>query len=181
MLYTRKGDSGLTILFGKGNKVPKSSPIIETLGTLDEVSSFLGLCKVKSENLFVTSEISYEKMIHTIQNNLAIIESEISGSSKKLAEEKINELEFIIAKIEEEIPPLKNFCLPGGTEVAALFDIARTLTRNAERRVVILEENKILEINSNTKKYLNRLSSLLFAIARLTNYRQGAKEAHPEY
>ena len=106
MLYTRKGDTGLTILFGKGNRVSKSSPIIEVLGTLDEVSSFLGLCKVKSTNLFVSQELTYEKIIHSIQNNLAIIESEISGSSKKLVEEKINELEFIIAKIEEEIPPI---------------------------------------------------------------------------
>ena len=106
-------------------------------------------------------------------------------------EEKLKEMEVIIDSIEKELPPIKTFFVSGGTELAALFDIARTISRRAERKVISVsdfysgenikeKENKI-EIKDSTKAYLNRLSSILYALARLANHRANIKEESPDY
>jgi cob(I)alamin adenosyltransferase len=96
-------------------------------------------------------------------------------------EEKIIEIEKIIDSIEKELPPIKTFFISGGTELAALFDIARTISRRAERRVVAVADEGKIEIKASTKSYLNRLSSLLYAFARLANHKAGIKEQSPDY
>jgi len=183
MLYTRKGDDGKTKTFGCDQRISKSSAITEALGSLDEINSFLGLCKVVSEKekLTLSDETSFAKMIHEVQKNLFIIQAEIAGSKMSITTEKVKEIEVIIDWIERELPPIKTFFISGGTELATLFDIARTIARRAERRVIGVADEGKIEISDFTKAYLNRLSSFLYALARLANHKFGIKEEGPDY
>ncbi len=182
MLYTGKGDDGTTKFFGADKqRVSKSSPIAEALGNLDELNSLLGLVKVKSleANLKVLDQ-SFASVVEGIQENLFTISAHIAGADKVVTGEKVKEIEVIIAECEKELPPIKTFSIAGGTELSTLFDFARTLARRAERRVVVLNE-EINPIAPEILRYLNRLSSILFALARLTNHRSGIKESAPRY
>ena len=183
MLYTRKGDDGKTKTFACDQRISKSSAIAEALGSLDEINSFLGLCKVKSkkEKLFLTDGSSFEDTIHNIQENLFIVQAEIAGSKISIIEDKIKEMEKKVDDIEKELPRIKSFFISGGTELAALFDISRTIARRAERRVVQISEEGNVEVGEFTKMYLNRLSSLLYALARLSNHKFGITEQSPDY
>jgi cob(I)alamin adenosyltransferase len=183
MLYTRKGDNGTTKTFGCDQRISKSSAIAEALGSLDEINSFLGLCKVLAEKdgLALSDGTHFSKIIHEAQENLFIIQAEIAGSKMSITEEKVKEIEIVVDWIEKELPPIKTFFISGGMKLATFFDIARTIARRAERRVTgVAEENKI-KISDNTRAYLNRLSSLLYALARLTNHKFGIKEEGPDY
>ena len=182
MLYTRKGDNGTTKTFGCDQRISKSSAIAEALGSLDEINSFLGLCKVKArkEKLLVEKS-AVDKIVHEIQKNLFIVQAELAGASMSIDEEKVKEIEKIIDLIEKELPPIKTFFISGGTELASVFDIARTIARRAERRVTAVSEEGKVEIKASTKAYLNRLSSVLYALARLSNFREGITEQSPDY
>ena len=183
MRYTRKGDNGTTKTFGCDQRISKSSAIAEALGSLDEINSFLGLCKVKAEKekLILSDGTTFSKMIHEVQKNLFIIQAEIAGSTMSITDEKVKEIEVIIDWIERELPPITTFFISGGSEIATLFDIARTIARRAERRVIGVADEGKINISAFTKAYLNRLSSLLYALARLTNYKFGIKEEGPDY
>ncbi|PIP68846.1 ATP:cob(I)alamin adenosyltransferase [Candidatus Nomurabacteria bacterium CG_4_9_14_0_2_um_filter_32_10] len=193
MLYTRKGDNGTTGLFsakgrpasgwGCDQRISKSSIITEALGSLDEVNSFLGFCKVRArEGKFVVpSNIKGDQAIHDVQKNLFIIQAELAGASMSIDEEKVKELEMMVDSIEKELPPIKTFFISGGTELASLFDIARTICRRAERRVINVSEESKIPINKFTLAYLNRLSSLLYAFARYSNHKFGILEESPDY
>ena len=182
MLYTGKGDDGTTKTFGCDQRISKSSGLAEALGSMDEINSFLGICKTKSaeKNLkFGDKEIS--EIVHNIQQTLFIIQAELAGSDKKVTEEKVIELETLINDIEKILPPIKTFFISGGTELAATFDVARTIARRAERRVVQVAEEGVRPVGPNTKKYMNRLSSILYALARLMNHLSGINEEPPSY
>lgn len=225
MLYTRVGDSGTTKLYGQKNgsfgcdqRISKSATATEALGSLDEANSFLGLCKVQSAYLnFKFAETSLSEIVHEMQKNLFVIQAEIAGADKSVEERKIKELEEIIDGIEMELPPIKSFFIAGGPTdltkwqeagagLGALFDIARTIIRRAERRIVALTEemaqpklsetdaskeeagteessllNKKTNISSHTLAYLNRLSSALYALARYANHKVGIIEEAPDY
>ncbi|MEI6580938.1 MAG: cob(I)yrinic acid a,c-diamide adenosyltransferase [bacterium] len=183
MLYTRKGDNGTTKTFSCDQRISKSSSIAEALGALDEVNSFLGLCKVKSEKekLILPDSTCVAQRIHDVQKNLFIIQAEVAGSKMSVTENKVKEIEKIVDDIEKELPPIKSFFVSGGTKLAALFDVSRTISRRAERRVVEVYEKKDVEVGEFTKAYLNRLSSLLYALARLTNHKSGINEESPDY
>ncbi len=183
MLYTRKGDNGTTKTFGCDQRISKSSAIAEALGTLDEINSFLGLCKVnsKKDKLLAPGDIFADKIIHNVQKNLFIVQAELAGSKMSIEEEKVKEVENIIDAIEKELPPIKSFFISGGSELASTFDIARTISRRAERKVVgVSEEGKVV-VGQFTLAYLNRLSSLLYAFARLANHKSGITEESPDY
>lgn len=183
MLYTRKGDKGTTKVFDtkSGTRISKSSCQTESLGTLDELNSFLGLVKIKSEKVdWSVCDISLEKIVFWVQNNLFIIQAQIAGADKNIEENKIIEMENWIDSIEKELPPITTFFISGGTELASLLDISRTMTRKAERRVIKSVEEGVA-VNPNTLVFLNRLSSLFYALARLTNYKSGIKEVAPSY
>ncbi len=182
MLFTRKGDTGTTKTFGCDQRVSKSSAIAEALGAMDEINSFLGLCKVNigATHMLVDGTAS-SKIVHQVQQNLFIVQAELAGADKKISEEKVKEMEVLITVIEKELPPIKTFFISGGTELASLFDVARTIARRAERRVVLVKEEGTREMDANTLAYLNRLSSLLYALARLSNYRAGVSEEPPSY
>jgi cob(I)alamin adenosyltransferase len=119
--------------------------------------------------------------VHDIQKNLFIIQAELAGASMSIDEEKIKEIEIIIDSIEKELPPIKTFFISGGTELATLFDISRTISRRAERRVVEVKEENKVSVKESTLAYLNRLSSLLYAFARLVNHKAGITEKSPDY
>lgn len=187
MFYTKKGDNGKTKIFGCNQKLSKSSMVAEALGSLDELNSFLGIIKSKignqgrSLNPKKGPSLIMAKIIHQIQEDLFIIQANVSGAKNKITEKEISEMEKKIDAIEKEIPPIHNFIISGATEESALLDYARTLARKSERRVVAVSDEGIEKIDSETLSYLNRLSSFLFALARHSAYKSGINEGSPSY
>lgn len=174
--YTRNGDGGRTSVFPRGEKISKDSPRIEALGALDELNSLLGLCKVKAQMF----RGSTSKHLAEAQEDLFVLQAEIAGSpSVRIKAERTSEIEKIIDGIEKKLPKIKSFMVPGGSELSALLDCARTAARRAERRVVALRGGE--KASPEALAYLNRLSSLLFALARLSNKNRGIKEEKPKY
>lgn len=181
MLYTGKGDDGMTKIFGcDQQKISKSSEMPEALGALDELNAFLGFVKVQS-----TREPRIANALRGAQENLFIVQAEVAGADKKIQENAVKDAEKLIGEIEKEIQPLKGFSIAGGTELSALLDIARTLARRAERRVIatkdVMDKSDLSKISNETMAYMNRLSSLLFALARLANHLAGVTEETPHY
>jgi len=182
IFFTGKGDDGTTKTFGCDQKISKSSAVAEALGSLDEINSFLGLCKVKSkESGYLIGDQSFVQIVHEIQQTLFIVQAEIGGAQKTVDEEKVKDAEYIVGTVEKILPPIKTFFISGGTELSSLFDIARTIARRAERKVVAVSEEKIVAVGPNTLAYLNRLSSLLYAMARLECHLSGINEEPPTY
>ena len=187
MLYTRKGDKGDTSAFGCCKRFSKSSALTEALGSLDELNSLLGICKIKS-NCFkfkiktnTITRNSINKIIENIQNNLFIIQAKIAGADKKITKEKISEIENIIDSIEKQLPPIKSFFIPGGLELSAYLDYTRAISRKAERRATAYFESEKKQSNDESLAYLNRLSSLLYALTRFVNFKLKVKEKSPLY
>ena len=177
MLYTGNGDDGTTKLFGcDQQKISKSSEIPEALGALDELNAFLGFVKMKC-----VGNLRIINALREMQENLFIIQAEVGGADKNIKKKEVKHIEKLIQEIEKEIPPIKGFSIEGGTELSALLDVARTLARRAERRVVAVKDAKLREFSDETMAYLNRLSSLLFALARLANHQEGVAEENPHY
>ena len=176
-LFTGKGDDGTTYLFDtpKGERIPKTSAIIEALGTLDELNSYLGVCKAGARSS------TLKNIVESLQESLFIIQAELAGSDKHIDPEKVNELEDIIYAIEQRLPPITTFLIPGETLLSAHFDVARTLARKAERRIVGVGETSVRNIGVGTMAYLNRLSSVLYALARYSAHEKGKKEHAPHY
>lgn len=182
MLYTRKGDDGTTKTFEAKQRISKSSSVAEALGSLDEINSFLGLCKVRSKELgFKVGDRNFDEIVHQIQKNLFIAQAEIAGSKMSITEDKVKDVESTIDYIEKLLPPITTFFISGGSELAATFDVARTISRRAERRVVAVVEEGEVSVGQHTKAYLNRLSSILYALARLSNHLSGINEEAPDY
>ena len=193
MLYTRKGDSGTTKAFNSkpGQRISKSSCQTEALGALDELNSFIGLVKVKLSDLTWTAQISSDQsvdstkkpaeIIQWVQECLFIIQAQVAGADKKIEQTKIDRIEYIVDWIEKEMPPIKTFFISGGTELAALFDVSRTLARKAERRVIAGTEHGEVVVDALTLTFLNRLSSLFYALARYNNHKAGIVEQAPCY
>ncbi len=184
-LYTKKGDDGKTSLYHCDQRMSKSSAVAEALGALDEANSFLGIVKAKlaerNMTLFSVGPERAADILQEMQKNLFIIQAEVAGAEKIIGEEKIKEEEDLIAIIEKEIPPITSFVISGVNIESAELDFARTLVRRAERRVVAVKDENLVKISTNTLAYLNRLSSLLFALARLSAHKSGIKESTPTY
>ena len=162
-IVTKGGDKGRTSLY-RGQRVSKDHIRIETVGTLDELSSCLGISKslIKSK--------SKKTIIESIQKDLFIINSEIAAAAKRpsktISDKRISGLEKLIIKSEAKLKPkLKGFSLPGKNKVSSSLDLARTIARRAERRAVTLQRKKMLK-NDNILIYLNRLSDFLYLLSR---------------
>ena len=187
MLYTGKGDKGTTKVIDSKNRFSKDSALAEALGSLDELNSYLGLCKFKARQtqdggiLIGKEELKTSKILKEVQEDLFIVQAQTAGADKKISKAKVTKIEKIIAAIEKEIPPIKGFSIAGGTELSSLFDVARTIARRTERKVVAVSDSGMRKFTGSTLAYLNRLSSLLFALARLSNHRSGIKEETPSY
>lgn len=177
MLYTGKGDQGTTTAFGcDQQRISKSSELPEALGALDELNAFLGFVKVRT-----VGEDRITDALREMQEMLFIIQAEVAGADKKVSPSAIVHVEELVNSIEKEIPPLKGFSIAGGTEASALLDVARTLARRAERRLIAAAEAGACNLPPETKAYMNRLSSLLFALARLANHLASVAEENPRY
>lgn len=191
MLFTGKGDGGTTKTFGCDQRISKSSNITEALGSLDEINSYLGLVKIKSDNIVLSLEsgdLIFSDTVSRIQQDLFIIQAELAGADKKITEEKVKWLEMIVNDIEKLLPPVKTFFVSGGCELASLCDISRTIARRAERRVVgVVDEAMQIQgedrevVSKFTLAYLNRLSSVLYAFARFSNHNANIPEESPRY
>ena len=177
MLYTGKGDGGTTTAFGcNQQRISKSSELPEALGALDELNAYLGFVKMRC-----AEEPRIAQALREAQETLFIIQAAVAGADKKVREDAVKRIEALVNGIEKEIPPLKGFSVAGGTEHSALLDVARTLARRSERRVIAVREMGLRELPGEAMAYLNRLSSLLFALARLANHLAGVKEETPRY
>lgn len=182
MLYTRKGDNGTTKKFDCDQRFSKSAPIAEALGALDEVNSYIGVCKVESAEVGLKAQgKAMREILHDAQENLFMIQAEVAGAKKTIGKEKIEAMEVVIDGIEKELPPIKTFFISGGTKLAANLDFARTLARRAERRAVAVSEEGKAAVGEFTLAYLNRLSTLMYALARLSNHLSGINEEPPRY
>ncbi len=184
MLYTRKGDDGTTKTFGCNQRVSKSSAVAEALGALDEANSFLGLARArtKGKNFEVGKEkMDFAELILETQQNLFIVQAEIAGATLSIEKGKVARVETIVDGIEKILPPIKNFFISGATKDGAVLDITRTLIRRAERRVIAAKEEGKIKMSAETLAYLNRLSSLLYALARLASHIEGMEEIKPDY
>ncbi len=169
--YTRGGDDGTTRLLGEG-RVPKYHPRIEAVGSIDEASAAIGAARAVCRSQIANS------LLQTIQRDLYHIMAEVAATKDNAARfrimnaDRVTWLEEQIDHISAEIDFPKGFILPGDTSSSGLLALARTITRRAERRVVQLLNEDELE-NPELQKYLNRLSSLCFAMELLENHTAG--------
>ncbi len=181
-LYTGKGDKGTTKLFDSpsGKRVGKDSAIFEALGTLDELNAVVGWCRAACSVDWLIGERTVANMLLDVQHHLFTIQAELAGADKRIPEEHVRGIEQRIALIEGELPEIHSFFVPGGTELSARLDVARAVSRRAERRLVALTADD-RELSEWTLAYANRLSSLLYALVRLVNHRTGTDELPPDY
>jgi cob(I)alamin adenosyltransferase len=173
-IYTRTGDAGETALFG-GGRVSKAHPRVVAYGDVDELNSTIGLVRA-------TAPVDFQDaLLETIQRDLFAIgghlatpdPDKVAKALEKaiLSADRVTEFERVIDAADLELPPLKAFVLPGGAPKAAVLHLARTVCRRAERQVVHLAMQET--VPELFLVYLNRLSDLLFALARLANHRAG--------
>ncbi|HEX3726732.1 MAG TPA: cob(I)yrinic acid a,c-diamide adenosyltransferase [Pirellulales bacterium] len=171
-IYTKTGDQGETGLFG-GPRVRKDTPRIEAYGTVDELNSVLGIVRASR----VSADI--DTLLGKIQNDLFSLGAQLATPDPAahhtalVTPAQITALEDAIDRYEADLEPLKTFILPGGTPAAAGLHLARTVCRRAERRVVTLVEQSIDTVAGEIVIYLNRLSDLLFVLARAVNHADG--------
>ena len=171
-IYTKTGDDGNTGLQGDF-KISKSHPRIIAYGTIDEVNAAIGVV------LTNTLDDDVSQLLNRIQNDLFLLGSDLSNQNlndlkNRVTLEMIENLEESIDTFESELSPITNFILPGGNIAAAQIHQVRTIVRRAETLVVKLSDKD--EINSNSIKYLNRLSDLMFVMGRLINKRNGVED-----
>jgi len=177
-IYTRTGDHGDTGLFG-GGRVPKDHPRVAAYGDVDELNSVLGVVRATPPADW------FDSLFESVQRDLFSIGGQLAApdpasvakalAKADLSEARVGEFERIIDQADQELPPLRAFVLPAGTPKAALLHLARTVCRRAERSVVALAHEH--EVPSLFIPYLNRLSDLLFTLARLANHHGGVGDA----
>ncbi len=173
-IYTKTGDDGQTGLFG-GPRIAKHAPRIEAYGTVDELNAVLGLVRCELDGAAIHEPL--DELLERIQCELFDLGGELATpdparlGTRVLGGKHIEALEAAIDRHEADLEPLKQFILPGGTRVAALLHLARTVCRRAERHVVALAKQE--PIANDLIVYLNRLSDLLFVLARWTNQQAG--------
>jgi cob(I)alamin adenosyltransferase len=174
-IYTRTGDDGETGLFG-GGRVPKDHPRVAAYGDVDELSSVIGVVRATEPvTLFDDLLASIQRDLFSIGGHLATpdpVKVAMALARAELSDERIPLFERTMDEAELELPPLRAFILPAGTPKAAALHVARTVCRRAERAVVALSHDA--EVPEQFLVYLNRLSDLLFTLARLANFRGGA-------
>jgi cob(I)alamin adenosyltransferase len=162
-IYTKTGDRGETSLF-QGQRLLKSALLIEAYGTLDELSSFIGLVQSKNKK--------NKKILSLVQKDLYQIMAYLSGAKIDLSfiDKQVLFFEKTIDQITQKLPPIKNFLLPQGSELSCWFHVLRTVCRRSERAIVrYFAENQDLKTENKVIVYLNRLSDLFFMMSRLFN------------
>jgi cob(I)alamin adenosyltransferase len=185
-IYTRSGDQGETGLFG-GERVGKDDLRVEAYGTVDELNAVLGVARTHAPD----AEI--DALLLSVQHDLFHLGADLSTPRaeetekgriviQRVSAERVDRLEQWIDRFEAELPPLTRFILPGGTPLAASLHLGRVVCRRAERRCVTLtraeEDAGRTPLNAQILRYLNRLSDLLFVLARLANHRAGVSDVY---
>lgn len=172
-IYTKTGDDGTTGLFG-GARVKKNSDSVEAYGTVDELNAVLGVARATKLDPFSEGILAHVQVdLFTLGAELACVPGKEDKLGMALLEMADAErLERAIDDAEKELAPLKTFVLPGGSPQAAALHLARTVCRRAERRVLSIDEGA----RSEVVIYLNRLSDLLFTLARLANVKAGVED-----
>jgi cob(I)alamin adenosyltransferase len=170
-IYTRSGDAGETSLLG-GRRVPKFDPRIEAIGSIDETSAAIGLVRVELARSGVAPQ-GLDGLLTQVQHRLFDLGAELATPDQtvhqitRLRDDDVSMLEAEIDRFETSLPPLREFILPGGSAAAAHLHAARGVCRRAERRLVELARTESLR--PQLLRYVNRLSDLLFVLARHTN------------
>jgi cob(I)alamin adenosyltransferase len=166
-IYTKTGDKGKTALFG-GKRVPKDAPRIEVCGTIDELSSMIGVCRsansVKAIDA-ILAEIQTD--LFSLGTDLAAPRGKLKIGIKRLDKSSLTRVERHIDTLEIKLDSLRNFILPGGNKCASLIHLSRAVCRRAERLLVRLARRE--SVGEIPLAYLNRLSDLLFVLARWSN------------
>ena len=178
-IYTKTGDTGDTGLFG-GGRVPKSHPRVEAYGDVDELNATIGVARATGS----PPDPQIDALLVRVQQDLFAIGALLATPDRermrmhldkaKIDQERVAELERAIDAADAELEPLRAFILPGGSPKAAALHVARTVCRRAERRIVDIADE--MEIPPLVIVYLNRLSDLLFTLARLANKRASTEE-----
>jgi cob(I)alamin adenosyltransferase len=174
-IYTKTGDQGDTGLFG-GPRVSKDSPRIDAYGTIDELNSVLGIARA------LGLEASIDELVRRIQDELFALGAQLSTpdpaahGTAMIGAAHIAALEQAIVRYDATLEPLKQFILPGGVPSAAYLHLARTVCRRAERRLVTLVREAREPVSGDLVVYLNRLSDLLFVLARTVNRAAGSPD-----
>ena len=167
-IYTRTGDKGETGM-ATGERIAKDSAIMQAQGDVDELNSLLGLLACKLEG-----ELCLD--VKAVQNDLFDLGGELSCSMPLIKQNRIDWLEQKLDQLNEDLPALKEFILPGGGEAASVCHLARAVCRRAERTLVTA--NREVEINPRLLAYINRLSDLLFVMSRFITKQQGEAEVY---
>lgn len=177
-ITTKKGDKGFTSLLG-GRRVSKFHLRIETYGTLDELNSFLGMARAFSKDRRV------KQILLGIQNHLFIIGSELALPGKdrtflkrEITQEDVGWVTQLSTDFETSLKPEPKFILYGETEISSILDVARAVSRRAERRVAEMKSKRMLS-NPKILEYLNRLSDVLYLLARYEERKIGVKPKYP--
>jgi cob(I)alamin adenosyltransferase len=181
-VYTRQGDSGETALVG-GQRLPKDGPRIEAYGTVDELNSFLGLARATANHLAVAQPrlallaailLRVQHELFNLGSILATLPEDVHPKQPRVTAAEITQLEHEMDAMNEELPPLRSFVLPGGSRLDAELHVARTICRRAERIVVTLA--RVDSAPPEAVRYLNRLSDSLFVWSRWAGHITGAPE-----
>jgi cob(I)alamin adenosyltransferase len=173
-IYTKSGDKGDTSLFG-GQRVPKDAQRIEAYGTVDELNSVLGIVRADGPGKELDSILGIiQDQLFVLGADLATPRSHERKGLRRIGAKEAEVIEETIDRVEKHLKPLKSFILPGGSPVAARLHFARTVCRRAERVVVRLSRNE--DIGDDCMIYLNRLSDLLFVLARFANHSANVAE-----
>lgn len=173
-IYTKTGDTGDTGLFGS-TRISKDSLRIDAIGTIDELNACIGTARSQ------IGDVEIDNLLHRIQNelfnigaDLATLDTHAKSDDLRISPDFVETLEKDIDRLENQLAPLKNFILPGGSVAGSALHLARTVCRRSERSVVSLANSE--SINPLLLPYLNRLSDFLFVLARLVNHRLGQPE-----
>jgi len=168
-IYTKTGDAGETGLFG-GPRVRKDHARIEAFGTVDELNSQIGVVRT------LPAARDFDALLRRVQGELFDLGAQLAtpaADGERITAAHVDAIEREIDAFDATLPPLSTFILPTGTPLAAVFHVARTVCRRAERRVVTLAAEPDAAIPANAIEYLNRLGDLLFVMARVANLRDG--------
>lgn len=173
-IYTKFGDSGETALYG-GTRVPKDALQIEALGTVDELNAYIGYAQTLIDDADLSDILTcIQNHLFSVGADLATPETHTQSAEMRITSDFTSEMESTIDTLSDELPPLTNFILPGGCTAGSILHVARAVCRRSERCVVRLSHET--EVTPEIIRCLNRLSDLLFVLARVVNHRAQSEE-----
>lgn len=170
-IYTKSGDKGRTSL-ATGERVSKSDLRLEAYGTADELNSLVGWLRAKVTNAGAEWSKGVDEQLEWIQNRLFDVGAILAGADMQVAERSVNQLEEWIDTMQQELPELRAFILPGGSELVALCHVCRTVTRRLERNIICWCQSEQLDLPEGVVRYVNRLSDYCFVLSRFITKNQ---------